>query len=161
MAAWTLVAQDDGQAISADNNNRTEVNLTTALQLTPGTYGIALESVGSGHLYTNGTAANQMVSDANIALSLGQATNVPFTGNIFSPRVWNGSICYEVGGGLVANFTATPTSGPLNLNVTFTDTSSTSNPSGVVVRSWDFGDGSPTANGATVTNPLTSAQSSS
>ena len=52
--------------------------------------------------------------------------------------------------GLFPNFDATPDSGSSNLNVTFTDTSVTSSPTGVIFRLWDFGDGSPTANGKTV-----------
>ena len=33
---------------------------------------------------------------ADVTLTLGSATNVPFTGGVFSPRVWNGTMYYDV-----------------------------------------------------------------
>jgi PKD repeat protein len=48
--------------------------------------------------------------------------------------------------GLFAGFTATPTTGPPNTSVKFTDTSFSSAPGGVTSWTWDFGDGSPTSN---------------
>jgi hypothetical protein len=60
------------------------------------TYGIALVLDGThGHQYTNGDGGNQNYSNADLSLSFGTATNVPFTGNIFNPRVWNGTIYYD------------------------------------------------------------------
>lgn len=43
-----------------------------------------------------------------------------------------------LGTGIYANFSATPTSGPAALNVNFTDTTFTSDPSGVQTWAWDF-----------------------
>ena len=40
--------------------------------------------------------------------------------------------------GIFANFSATPTSGPAPLNVTFTDLTFTSDPGGVQTWAWDF-----------------------
>lgn len=48
--------------------------------------------------------------------------------------------------GLFASFTATPTAGPPNTSVKFTDTSFSSASGGVTSWLWDFGDGSPTSN---------------
>jgi PKD repeat protein len=48
--------------------------------------------------------------------------------------------------GLFASFTATPTAGPPNTSVKFSDTSFSSDPGGVTSWLWDFGDGSPTSN---------------
>ena len=47
------------------------------------------------HDYTNGNGTNQnfVSADGVITLDLGTATNAPFTGNVFTPRVWNGRIC--------------------------------------------------------------------
>ena len=96
-ALWTQVGQDDGNATSAGLDVPTSITLATPILMTPGTYGVALVSSGDGHRYTNGNGTNQNFSDANLAISLGTASNVPFTGGIFSPRVWNGSICYNLG----------------------------------------------------------------
>ena len=69
--------------------------------MAPGAYGMALMAdnfstgVQVGHDTTNGNGANQsyISTDTIVVLSLGAATNVPFTGNIFNPRVWNGRPC--------------------------------------------------------------------
>lgn len=94
-AAWTLVAMDDGTAVSAGLNQPTAINFATPLNLTAGSYGIALVASGSGHAYTNGDVTNQtaMSGDGVIDLVLGSASNVPFTLPTFAPRVWNGSFC--------------------------------------------------------------------
>src|SRR5690606_9679276 len=47
---------------------------------------------------TNGTGSNETYSNADLAINCGSATNVPFTAPIFSPRVWNGTVHYNVGG---------------------------------------------------------------
>ncbi|QNJ98286.1 HYR domain-containing protein [Constantimarinum furrinae] len=61
------------------------------------TYGIALVMDAShGHEYTNGNGSNENFSNADLSIALGQATNVPFTGSVFSPRIWNGTVRYEI-----------------------------------------------------------------
>src|SRR5262249_22565328 len=61
-------------------------------------YGIAVVADPAITLhYTNGNGSNQNYSNANLALFLGSATNVPFTAPVFSPRVWNGTIYYTGG----------------------------------------------------------------
>ncbi len=40
--------------------------------------------------------SNNLTVNADVTLTLGSATNVPFTGNVFSPRVWNGTVRYDV-----------------------------------------------------------------
>ena len=37
-----------------------------------------------------------MYSNSDLAMSLGSATNAPFTGSPFNPRIWNGTIRYDV-----------------------------------------------------------------
>ncbi|MGD2017245.1 MAG: hypothetical protein PVJ89_03965 [Planctomycetota bacterium] len=100
-AAWTPVAEDDGLGIGNGSGTPSSVNFVTPASLAPGTYGIALvgdnftTGVVMDHDYTNGTGANQnyVSLDGVITLDLGAATNAPFTGTVFTPRVWNGKIC--------------------------------------------------------------------
>jgi len=96
MALWTQVAT--GSGTGAGTNNPTHVTLSNPFALNAGTlYGIALVADPSfGHYYTNGNGSNQNYSNADLSLALGSATNVPFTGPVFSPRVWNGTIYYSV-----------------------------------------------------------------
>src|SRR5437899_26520 len=107
MALWTQVAT--GSGTGAGLNQPTHVTLSNSFPLTAGTlYGIALVADPAfGHFYTNGNGSNQNYSNADLALFLGSATNVPFTAPVFSPRVWNGTIYY--GGGPCGSPTPTPT----------------------------------------------------
>src|SRR5439155_19234464 len=95
----------------AGTNNPTHVTLSNPIPLNAGTlYGIALVADPSfGHYYTNGNGSNQNYSNADLALFLGSATNVPFTAPVFSPRVWNGTIYYGGGPCGTPTPTATPT----------------------------------------------------
>src|SRR5438093_2767741 len=98
MALWTQVAT--GSGTGAGLNLPTHVTLSNPIPLLAGTlYGIALVADPSfAHYYTNGNGSNQNYSNADLALFLGSATNVPFTAPVFSPRVWNGTIYYTAGG---------------------------------------------------------------
>jgi hypothetical protein len=92
-AAWTLVASGTGMAMGGDVPSPVD---TSDFNLAAGTYGMALES-GVGvwsHRYTS-TALT--VSNADLMLDLGSASNAPFSTPIFEPRTWNGSICYQPG----------------------------------------------------------------
>lgn len=71
-------------------------NCPLLLPLPAGTYAIAIVN-GAGHAYTNGNGANQFFSNAELSLAAGAASNVPFTGSVFVPRVWNGQINYALG----------------------------------------------------------------
>ena len=106
MSAWTLVAMDDGNAVSAGDDMPTSITFATPFMLPAGTVGIALVGVTADHEYTNGTGTNQnyVSADGNITLDLGAATNVPFTGNIFMPRVWNGRWCSSGPANLGTNY---------------------------------------------------------
>ena len=90
--AWSLVAS--GTGASAAVNTPTSVNISD-FTLAPGQYGFALVANNWQHAYTNGTGSNQSFSNSDLALSLGSASNVPFTQPIFSPRVWNGTLNYQ------------------------------------------------------------------
>ncbi|MEZ4874702.1 MAG: HYR domain-containing protein [Flavobacteriaceae bacterium] len=100
--AWTLSATASGTA-SGTINVPSNAVLGTALTLTAGTtYGMALVLDAShGHSYS-GTGSDPSpgstaYSNADLALALGAATNAPFDGSPFSPRVFNGTINYLVG----------------------------------------------------------------
>jgi hypothetical protein len=90
--AWSLVAS--GTGASAASNTPTSVNISD-FTLAPGQYGFALVANNWNHAYTNGTGSNQSFSNSDLALSLGSASNVPFTQPIYSPRVWNGTLYYQ------------------------------------------------------------------
>ena len=99
MALWTQVATGSGTGAGVDLP--THVTLSNPFPLNAGTlYGIALVADPAiTHHYTNGNGSNQNYSNANVSLVLGSTSNVPFTAPVFSPRVWNGTVYYDVGGG--------------------------------------------------------------
>lgn len=85
-----------GTGVGLGNDIASNVTLSEPLTLNANTtYGIAIVLDGAhGHDYTNGTGTNQIYSNSDLTISCGQATNTPFTGSAFSPRVWNGTIYY-------------------------------------------------------------------
>jgi V8-like Glu-specific endopeptidase len=94
-SAWT--SRSTGSGVSGHREAATRVTLNTPFQLDANTsYGIAIVLTDAAHAYTNGTGSNQSYSNAEIQLNLGSATNVPFSGTPFDPRVWNGTVMYEV-----------------------------------------------------------------
>src|SRR6266496_2373325 len=99
MALWTQVATGSGTGVGVDMP--THVTLSNPIPLLAGTlYGIAMVADPAITLhYTYGNGSNQNYSNVDLALFLGSATNVPFTAPVFSPRVWNGTIYYDVVGG--------------------------------------------------------------
>src|SRR4029078_9179913 len=91
MALWTQVAT--GSGTGAGQDVPTHVTLSNPLLLNAGAlYGIDVGADPAISLfYTNGNGSNQNYSNANVALFLGSATNVPFTAAGVSPRVWHGT----------------------------------------------------------------------
>ena len=97
---YTLVSSGSGTGLGV--NVPTPIDIVD-FPLAPGLHSLALVmDAATQHNYTNGdtglpwgSGGNQLYSDANIDIRLGGASNVPFTGGIFQPRVWNGTICYE------------------------------------------------------------------
>ncbi|MBL8897990.1 MAG: PKD domain-containing protein [Planctomycetes bacterium] len=137
-ALWTRVGVDDGLAVTAGFNLPTPVNLLNPFLLTPGSYGLCLVYRGWGSSISVGNGTNQTYSDSVLSLALGQSQGGTFSGTLVNSRVWNGAICYSLAPGLFAGFRATPSSGATPLNVSFTDTTSTSDPGGVTSWSWDL-----------------------
>ncbi|MBU1344533.1 MAG: PEP-CTERM sorting domain-containing protein, partial [Proteobacteria bacterium] len=95
-AGWTLVSSGTGSSAGLDNPSGFDI---TDFFLSQGVFGIAIESESAvwGHHYTNGDGTNQFYSNPDLSLTFGSATNDPFSGNVFSPRVWNGTIEYTAG----------------------------------------------------------------
>ena len=100
LSGWTLVSSGLGN--SAGRNNPSEFDVTD-FSLGVGVTGIAIVSSSAwGHSYTNGNGTNQFYSNSDLSLTLGSAKAVPFvSGPTFSPRVWNGTIEYNVTSGAV------------------------------------------------------------
>jgi len=92
--AWTMVAS--GTGVVAPPDTPVPVDISDFV-LVPGSYGIAIVFTGetADLAYTDGTGTNQNYGNADIALALGSASNVPFNAPIHIPRVWNGSIHYN------------------------------------------------------------------
>ena len=93
-AAWLPMSAGKGTAAGANLPSR--IDLASPFYLTAGTYGFAIVAGNFPHHYTNGTGANQNYNDANLAIACGSATNAPFTGGIFTPRVANMTLCYRL-----------------------------------------------------------------
>jgi V8-like Glu-specific endopeptidase len=95
---WVQVGTASG--ISAGLDLATTMTLATPFYLAGNSsQGIALVLNGGGHQYTNGTGFNEVSWNAAMRISDGSASNVPFAGAAFTPRVFNGGFCYILGTG--------------------------------------------------------------
>ncbi|MCW5937806.1 MAG: PEP-CTERM sorting domain-containing protein [Fimbriimonadaceae bacterium] len=102
-AGWSLVSS--GTGISNGNGSnlgglQSPVDVSDFV-LGPGLTGIAIRYTGASPVYSNGNGSNQNYSNADLALTLGSAastTVAPFDpgSGLFTPRVWNGTINYQV-----------------------------------------------------------------
>lgn len=97
---WTLLGSSS-QVVSSTTNFPTTCPLTSPLVLPPGTYGIGIHHVGLSPAYTNGTGANQTYSSGEMTLSAGSSSALApgQTAQLFTPRVWNGTIHYTITSG--------------------------------------------------------------
>lgn len=86
-AAWTPISAGLGTA--AGTNTATGIELTQPTLLQAGNYGIAIVARNFAHYYTNGNGSNQSYNDGTLTMNFGSATNVPFDGSPYSPRVAN------------------------------------------------------------------------
>ena len=157
-AGWTLASAQTPNIASGQN----AITLNSPIFLMPGTYGIALHSVGFNPIYTNpasqtpplpATYSNaDMTIDMSFARSRASDPTSPFggTSNGFSPRHANIALHYTVGATSV-DFTADVTEGPSPLTVQFTGIGFSGNPGGIIAWIWDFdNDGNPDS---TLQNP--------
>ncbi len=92
--AWgAAVATASGP--SAGTNNPTALVLGAPITLSANTtYAVAVFMDASVN-YTNGNGANEQSSNSDLTLDLGSASSGLFSGSVFSPRVWNGTVRYE------------------------------------------------------------------
>lgn len=94
MSGWT--ARTAGHGTSAGPNSPTRIFFNEPiLVFGPITHGVSIVARNFGHDYTDGNGSNQAYSDANVSLSLGAASNVPFSASTFSPRVANMTLHYN------------------------------------------------------------------
>ncbi|WP_111845277.1 proprotein convertase P-domain-containing protein, partial [Aequorivita antarctica] len=94
-AAWGAVAAT-GSGTGAGTDLPSNVVLDAPVMLSANTtYGFAVVTTGLGQRYTNGDGTNQNFSNADLSMSLGTAVAGLFTGSVFTPRVWNGTVHYE------------------------------------------------------------------
>jgi len=87
-----------GSGTGAGTNNPTNMVLGTPIVLLANTsYGIAI-NMNAAVRYTNGTGCpgNQCYINADLSLALGKSQTGLFTGSLFSPRIWNGTVYYDV-----------------------------------------------------------------
>lgn len=93
MSQWTMVAVDDGLGFAAGNNMPSVITLATPFVIPAGTTGVALVGVNTGHRYTDGNGSNQVHANGVLTLEGGSSSGSAFTGLLFNPRVFNGSVC--------------------------------------------------------------------
>jgi hypothetical protein len=105
-AAWT---QRGSSAVvgAMPEGTPTVATLQAPAVLPAGSYGVAVVYNGTlGPCYTNGNGGNQTYTRTELSLHAGAAGGI-FTGALYNPRVWNGSLHYTPAQpGLVA--TSTP-----------------------------------------------------
>ncbi|WP_181566740.1 HYR domain-containing protein, partial [Aequorivita sp. CIP111184] len=95
--AWGAAAAT-GSGTGAGTDLPSNVVLSAPVVLSANTtYGFAVVTTGVGQSYTNGTGCpgNQCYDNADLSISLGSAVTGLFTGSVFTPRVWNGTVHYE------------------------------------------------------------------
>ena len=88
-----------GSATTAASGSPTNFVLSTPITIGEGCcISVAIVAGGFGNAYTNGTAGSLTFATTHLSLTAGKASNVPFAGSAFSPRVVNANFHYTVGG---------------------------------------------------------------
>ncbi len=93
-SVWSLAAR--GPVAFAGVDQPSAACLGPGFFLPAGVHGVALRGGGAAHRYTT-SAAPQVFSTAELQLTAGVASNQPFGGAQYAPRVWNGAVHYAVG----------------------------------------------------------------
>jgi len=91
---WVKVSTGSAASKGGTAGTPTPIDVTDFF-LPPGRHGMYIVFLNGGTHYTSGTATNNLYRNADLDLLLGASQNVPFSGSVISPRIWNGSICYE------------------------------------------------------------------
>ncbi|MEE2886749.1 MAG: PKD domain-containing protein, partial [Planctomycetota bacterium] len=89
---WVMVSK--GAANSAGSLVPTKIDVDD-FYLSAGKYGVYIIYNAGGIHYTNGNGTNQSYQNCDLKLDLGTGKNVRFSGGMFNPRVWNGSLHYD------------------------------------------------------------------
>lgn len=120
---WLLKTVASG--ISSGENQLSYAPIQVPLELSANTtYGIALVMDRSHHhIYSIGDGTNEHFANDDLELNLGAATSTPFGDDVLSPRIFNGSLYYNVDRSLKVNdylqtnfsFYPNPTSGIVNI----------------------------------------------
>lgn len=109
--AWTLVGTANG-VVSNGEDVATPIPIPVNITIPAGqTYSfyITTDGTGNGIGYTDGSAEHAVyVSDANIQILEGIGVEYPF-GATYSPRIWNGTVYYNIA------ITAVPTMNELGM----------------------------------------------
>ena len=97
---WVGPVTSGAIASTAAAGSPTSVTLTPGLQLGTGCrVGVAIVANGLAHAYTTaGTGFQTVYSTAELEFSGGEASNLPFMGTVFSPRLANAAFNYTSGG---------------------------------------------------------------
>ncbi|MBO46088.1 MAG: hypothetical protein CMJ96_04240 [Planctomycetes bacterium] len=104
-STWTLLAQDTGiQGAGAYMPTFADLSGNGVTFVAGQTYGIYMDNVNyalsGGINYTNGVSTPETYSNSDIVLDAYYGKATPsFTGSTFTPRVWNGTLYYDTGGG--------------------------------------------------------------
>lgn len=93
-SAWAQVA---GGPITPAGIDQPSIGcLGPGFHLAPGSYGVALRGELLVHRYTS-TATAQTFANADLQITAGAASNLPFGGAQYAPRIWNGAVHYVSG----------------------------------------------------------------
>jgi len=95
-SAWSLAAR--GPVVFAGVDQPSAVCLGPGFFLPQGRHGVALRGDGAVHRYTSASTP-QVFATAELQLTAGVASNQPFGGAQYAPRIWNGAVYYASGAG--------------------------------------------------------------
>jgi hypothetical protein len=100
-SAWTLLSSTTGTG--QGRNNPSLVDITDFNLSANSLTGIYVNYINATRInYINGNGTNQSYANSDLQLNLGIAKSELFGGSTFSPRVWNGTVIYDI------NATAVP-----------------------------------------------------
>jgi len=93
-SAWTTAGS--GQANALGSNVHVTVTFPTSFHLPQGTHGVWIHYLNVTPYYALGSGSNQIYSNAELTLSAGKMIGTLFGGGGVTPRVWSGSIWYDL-----------------------------------------------------------------
>ena len=100
-AGWTL--HETATLVGAGSGTGTAWDIADLSLNASTTYGFFVGTSTGAHMdYTNGTTEGAVfVANADLSILEGQGSDGTFGGGIFTPRVWNGTLTYDVGAAAV------------------------------------------------------------